>query len=130
MLTETSDQGTGLTLIADGLIDTPLKLRAVTFFAQFPHHYETAARLAGWLGEQRGAELDAALDELVAAGLLERSPAEGPARYRLAHTPEHREALGTLADTYHDPYRRGLVEAYIRIVSSERGMRQVAVLAA
>jgi hypothetical protein len=79
---------------------------------------ETPMRLSGWLGGWERHEIETALDALADSGLFERATHGGTNTYQLAAAP-HREVLAALSDDLADPYRRGLIEAYLLLAAPE-----------
>jgi two-component system phosphate regulon sensor histidine kinase PhoR len=96
-----------------GRLDTKLKLDMALFFGGNPDAMDSAASLATWAG-YREIELDQALQELAAQGILKRSGGV----YTLADDPETRRELAEFAAHYR--YTRSGLEDLLETLERDR----------
>lgn len=106
-------------LIAPGLIDSLLKLRALLVFCRHPQLRDGIEGLRQRLPGNHWA-LEEALDALAEAGLIERARTGGHWEYALTGRQEQRSQLALLATCFDDPHRREEIYTMVRAAEQER----------
>ena len=113
-------------LIVPGLIDSPLKLQLFLVFYRHPQLCGEARCLTEWLHESPW-EIDEALSELAAAGLIARIERQGRVCYRLEPDTALWPRLKRLVTCYDDPLQRDEIYALVRAADREQQFRALAV---
>jgi hypothetical protein len=116
---EATVETSGTSLIALGLIDSPLKLHLLLRFYNHPRYCGDTLSLSEWLRENPWAIAEA-LEALAEAGFLGRIREGARANYRLEPSLEHWATLMEMAICYNDPLRREQIYALVRIADAER----------
>jgi hypothetical protein len=109
-------------LIAPGLIDSPLKLQLFLLFHRHPRLCGEARRLTEWLHESPWA-IEESLNALAAIGLIARIDQQGRVLYRLEVNTALWSQLNRLASCYDDPLQRDIIYALVREADRERQFR-------
>src|SRR5262245_9726108 len=109
-------------LIAPGLIDSPLKLQLFLLFYRHPRLCGEARRLTDWLHESPWA-IEEALEALAAIGLIARVEQQERTLYRLELNTALWPRLDRLVICYDDPLRREDVYRLVREADRERQFR-------
>jgi len=113
-------------LIAPGLVDSPLKLQLLLLFYRHPRWCGDAWRLSEWIHESPW-HIEDAVKDLAAANLLLCTELHGRAHYQLRAGLEQWAALVQLVICYDDPLRRDEIYTRVREAGNEQQFRMVGV---
>jgi len=113
-------------LIAPGLIDTPLKLQVLLLFYRHPRWRGDARRLSEWIHESPWL-IEEVLNALVAAGFLASVVQHDHALYCLQPGLERWTTLVQFVRCYDDPLRREEIYTSVRAADRERQFLALAV---
>ena len=110
-------------LLTSGRVDSPLKLHLLLVFLHHPMMWGNVDKLNVWL-RQPPWDVEQALEELVATGLLTYSLDANGAIYRLQPHTKYESALNSLNACYDDPLERETIYAQVRAAYQEQQIQE------